>query len=270
VKDNDGNPIALIGVASDITDMKKSREELISAKDKAENANKLKTEFLAQMSHEIRSPMNVVLSFSSLIKDELAEVLTPELVDCFKAIDNSGRRLIRTVDLILNMSEAQMGTYEPTWSNVDLIADVIENIQLEYISLAKRKGLEFNYKTEVEEAVVLGDHNSLNQIFVNLVDNAIKYTNEGKVEIIVDRDNDDNLRVTVADTGIGISEEFKKNLFEPFMQEERGYSRRFEGNGLGLALVKKYCDMNKAEIRIESEKGKGSSFIVTFNSEVKN
>jgi len=270
VKDNDGNPIALIGVASDITDMKKSREELISAKDKAENANKLKTEFLAQMSHEIRSPMNVVLSFSSLIKDELAEVLTPELVDCFKAIDNSGRRLIRTVDLILNMSEAQMGTYEPTWSNVDLIADVIENIQLEYISLAKRKGLEFNYKTEVEEAVVLGDHNSLNQIFVNLVDNAIKYTNEGKVEIIVDRDNDDNLRVNVADTGIGISEEFKKNLFEPFMQEERGYSRRFEGNGLGLALVKKYCDMNKAEIRIESEKGKGSSFIVTFNSEVKN
>ncbi len=270
VKDNDGNPIALIGVASDITDMKKSREELISAKDKAENANKLKTEFLAQMSHEIRSPMNVTLSFASLIKDELAEVLTPELVDCFKAIDNSGRRLIRTVDLILNMSEAQMGTYEPTWSNVDLIADVIENIQLEYISLAKRKGLEFNYKTEVEEAVVLGDHNSLNQIFVNLVDNAIKYTNEGKVEIIVDRDNDDNLRVTVADTGIGISEEFKKNLFEPFMQEERGYSRRFEGNGLGLALVKKYCDMNKAEIRIESEKGKGSSFIVTFNSEVKN
>jgi len=270
VRDNDGKPLALIGVASDITDMKKQREELISAKDKAEKANKLKTEFLAQMSHEIRSPMNVVLSFSSLIKDELAEVLTSELVDCFKAIDNSGRRLIRTVDLILNMSEAQMGTYEPTWSNVNLIADVIENIQLEYVSLAKRKGLEFNYRTEVEEAVILGDHNSLNQIFVNLVDNAIKYTKEGKVEIIVDRDSYTNIRVIVADTGIGISEEFKKNIFEPFMQEERGYSRRFEGNGLGLALVKKYCDMNKAEIRIESEKGKGSSFIVTFNSEVKN
>ena len=264
------NRLAKHVLVKDITEKKKMIAELVSAKEKAEKANKLKTEFLAQMSHEIRSPINVTLSFASLIKDELAEVLTPELVDCFKAIDNSGRRLIRTVDLILNMSEAQMGTYEPTWSNVNLAADVIENIQLEFVSLAKRKGLEFNYRAEVEDTVVFGDHNSLNQIFVNLVDNAIKYTKEGKVEIIVNRDNDANLRVTVADTGIGISEEFKKNLFEPFMQEERGYSRRFEGNGLGLALVKKYCDMNKAEIRIESEKGKGSSFIVTFNSEVKN
>lgn len=269
VKDNDGNLIALIGVASDITEMKKSREDLVLAKENAEMANKLKSEFLAQMSHEIRSPMNVTLSFASLIKEELADVLTPELVDCFKAIDNSGRRLIRTVDLILNMSEAQMGTYEPTWSNVDLLTDVIKNIRLEYVNLAERKGLEFSYRTELKKAVVWGDHNSLNQIFVNLVDNAIKYTKDGKVEIIVDRDSSGNLQVTVADTGIGISEEFKQNIFEPFMQEERGYSRRFEGNGLGLALVKKYCLMNNAEIKLESVKGKGSSFIVTFNSEVK-
>ncbi len=266
VKDHNGIPIALIGVATDITETKKAREELVLAKERAEKANTLKTEFLAQMSHEIRSPMNVTLSFATLIRDELEESLTPELIECFKGIDYAGKRLIRTVDLILNMSEVQLGTYEPTWSDIDLVGDILDNVHIEYISLAKRKGLEFNFITSIKSAQVYADQNSLNQIFVNLVDNAIKYTNSGKVEIIVNTDDKNNYCVTIADTGIGISEDFKKNIFEPFMQEERGYSRRFEGNGLGLALVKKYCDMNNARINIESEKGKGSKFIVTFNS----
>ncbi|MBZ0201304.1 MAG: PAS domain S-box protein, partial [Ignavibacteriaceae bacterium] len=162
VKDHNGIPVALIGVATDITDTKKAHEELVLAKERAEKANTLKTEFLAQMSHEIRSPMNVTLSFASLIREELEEVLTPELIECFKGIDYAGKRLIRTVDLILNMSEVQLGTYEPTWSEIDLNADILERVRTEYISLAKRKGLEFNYIKSIPNARVYGDHNSLN------------------------------------------------------------------------------------------------------------
>jgi signal transduction histidine kinase len=99
-----------------------------------------------------------------------------------------------------------------------------------------------------------------------LIDNAIKYTDNGRVEVTIDRNNDGCIIVSVEDTGIGISDEFMKNIFKPFLQEESGYSRRYEGNGLGLALTKKYCELNNATINVESQKGAGSKFIITFKN----
>ena len=113
---------------------------------------------------------------------------------------------------------------------------------------------------------ILADEYSIMQIFANLIDNAIKYTKKGKVEILLTKNKSGNVMVEVKDTGIGMSKEFLPKIFEPFVQEEQGYSRSYEGNGLGLALTKRYCEINNAVIEVESEKNVGSTFRVIFKS----
>lgn len=264
-KDNNGNVAYFEGTIEDITTRKLAEEELIKAKEKAEQADKLKTNFLAQMSHEIRTPINVIVSFNNLIKDEVRDKIDPELYASFISVDLATKRIIRTIDLILNMSAIQSGTYEPTFKSINIKKDIIDNLILEYKLIAENKGLNFSVVYNTSLLDIYADEYSVTQIFSNLIDNAIKYTLKGLVEIIVDRDNESKLIVKVKDTGVGISEEFIPNLFKPFTQEEQGYTRRFEGSGLGLALVKKYCEINNAEISVESKKNEGSTFTVIFN-----
>ncbi|MCX6150329.1 MAG: ATP-binding protein [Ignavibacteriales bacterium] len=244
-------------------ELKKTNIELIAAKEKAEQSDKLKSEFLNQMSHEIRSPMNVVLSFSNLLREEMLEQITPDFLGYFDGIDSAGHRLIRTVDLILNVSEMQVGTYEPSFSEFDLLKEIIGKIINENMKIIEDKGLKFNFHSNLTEAVVFGDHYSIFQIFVNLIDNSIKYTKKGYISINVSK-NEQGINVSIEDTGIGISDEFMKMMYNPFMQEERGSSRRYDGNGLGLSLVKKYCDLNGINITVESEKGAGTKFTLVF------
>jgi len=127
----------------------------------------------------------------------------------------------------------------------------------------KEIGLILNKATE--NTYLLCDEYSVSQIFANLIDNALKYTKVGKVKIVLGRNANNNLFVDVSDTGIGMSEDFKAKLFKPFSQEETGYTRKFEGNGLGLALVKNYCQINNASIEVKSEKWKGTSFKIVFS-----
>lgn len=251
-------------VIHDISIRKKAEELLINAKVKAEQSDKLKTEFLAQMSHEIRSPINVIISFANLLKDGMGYNPPQEVNEYFSGIESAGKRLIRTIDLIINYSEMHVGTYTPTWENLDIGKDVIEPIKNEYVNIAQAKKININVEKKIPQAIVYGDRYSLCQIFCNLIDNAIKYTRKGHVEIVLDHGYQNDILVQVKDTGIGISNEFKSQMFEPFMQEDRGYSRRFEGNGLGLALVKKYCDLNNGMINIESKKGVGTNITVSL------
>ena len=141
---------------------------------------------------------------------------------------------------------------------------MISKLYEEFKFTAKQRGLELTFINTTETASILGDKYSLSQLFVNLIDNALKYTKEGKIEILVFNDEDGALSVDINDTGIGISEEFLPTLFKPFTQEEQGYTRKFEGNGLGLALVKKYCELNEAIIKVESAKNIGTKFNVKF------
>ncbi|MGA7722637.1 MAG: PAS domain S-box protein [Ignavibacteriaceae bacterium] len=255
-----------VAVKEDITEHKKILQDLIAAKEKAEQSDKLKTEFLAQMSHEIRTPMNAIISFTDLLRDDYFEKNTQELSDILNSISNAGKRIIRTVSLILNASEMQIGTYQPSFKRFNLEENLSEVIQSEYAALARQKGLQFEFVNNSPSPFVYGDEYSINQIFINLIDNAVKYTESGKVDVLIDRNKGNNITVTIADTGIGISEEYLPQIFKPFMQEERGYSRRFEGNGLGLSLVKKYCDLNGINISVESKKRIGTRFTITFNN----
>lgn len=262
-RDENGKPLKASGIHLDIDERKRAELEIKNAKEQAENANQLKSEFLAQISHEIRSPLNAVLNFSQLIKEEFKGKLKEELEVSFSGIESASKRVIRTIDLILNMSELQLGTYEVTKRKLDLTT-ILSNIRKEYLNLAKSKNLELRFISNYEKAEIYSDEYAVNQIFANLVDNAIKYTNKGYVEISLSKNENDNYSVKITDSGIGISQEYLPEIFEAFSQEERGYSRRFEGSGLGMSLVKKYCELINAEIHIESKRGKGATFTVVL------
>ncbi len=266
VRDGKGNITHFLAVKEDITAQKQITQELILAKERAEEADKLKSDFLAQMSHEIRTPLNVILSCTTLVRDELGGKVNDDIKSLFASIDASGKRLLRTINLILNMSALQSKSFYASTEVVDL-SSLINKLVLEFEKLASYKSLELIFSTLTERTQVIADEYIVSEILQNIIDNAIKYTYKGKVEIILYVNKGGYVCVDVKDTGIGISENFLPKLFVPFMQEESGYSRKYEGNGLGLALVKNYAGLIDAEIKVASEKGKGSVFTVVFKNE---
>jgi len=245
---------------------KEYREELIAARKEAEKSDRLKSEFLAQMSHEIRTPLNNILNFTSLIKEEVKEHLNEDLLTGFHTIKHASERLIRTIGLILNMSEIQTGSYRLNPTKFDLYSDILENLYDTFKQEANEKKLKFTLHNNAETTYIKADRYSTGQIFSNLIDNAIKFTPKGKVEIVVKNSEDKKVIVKVIDTGVGISKEYLPNLFNPFSQEQQGYTRKFDGNGLGLTLSKQYCNLNNAQIDVSSKKDVGSIFTVKFNA----
>ncbi len=248
-------------------ELEKSERELLIAKEKAERSDMLKSEFLAQMSHEIRTPINSILNFSNLLKSEMADKISDELHEGFSIIESGSKRLIRTVDSILNMSQIQTNSFEIFPTDID-INQILHNLKMEFDSFAQQKNLELKFVNKSSRNRLYGDEYTITQLFANLIDNSIKYTQSGFVSVELSSDENDNIIVKVIDSGVGMSEEFQKSLFEPFSQEETGYTRKFEGTGLGLALVKKYCELNNADISLTSEKGKGTTFTIVFYSKV--
>jgi len=162
------------------------------------------------------------------------------------------------------MSEISTGTYEYSESEFDIYDGILSTIYNEYKSKINEDKIKYNLECSSEKRIVLADKYSVYQIFTQIIDNAANYTEKGEITIsVMDVDNG-KIAISVSDTGIGISDEYLPNIYMPFTQEEQGYSRRFEGNGLGLSLVKKYCDLNHAEIDIQSKKGEGTTVTVIF------
>ncbi|MCB0745273.1 MAG: PAS domain-containing sensor histidine kinase, partial [Ignavibacteriae bacterium] len=247
----------------DISERKQDAELLIKAKEKAEQSDKLKSDFLAGMSHEIRTPINTILNFVSLIKSDLGDNTSEDINSSFEMIDNGSRRLIRTIDSIINMSQLQAGAYELNMELLSLVDNILNPLYKEFKRAADQKNLNLTINNLAGSTNLVADEYTITQLFINLIDNAIKYTKAGSITINIDS-VDDRLIVKIIDTGIGISSEFLPTLFDPFLQEEMGYTRSYEGNGLGLALVKKYLELNNGTIEVESKKGVGSTFTVTF------
>lgn len=258
-----------LAIQRDITERKKAEEllkknfiELETAKEQAEKADKLKTEFLAQMSHEIRTPINNIVSYNSLLKSELFEKADDDIKYAFDVTERASRRLIRTIDLILNMSELQTNTYSPFYRQISVV-NILEQQSKEFAFAADKKGVKLRLENCADEGTIFGDEYTVTEILQNLIDNAVKYTKEGTILIKVN-ENESKLFISIIDTGVGISGEYLPNLFTPFSQEYSGYTRPFDGNGLGLAITKKYIEINKGKINFQSEKGKGTSVTVEF------
>jgi PAS domain S-box-containing protein len=257
---------AVQGIYRDITERKRAEEQLIKAKKDAEMSDRLKTEFLAQMSHEIRTPLNNILTYTSILKDEFEDKLPPGLETAFAVINSSSQRLVRTIELILNLSRIQTGNFDTHFKEFDINKDLLEDLTYEFYFRAKLKNIALHYQNKAKKTRIIADHYSIEQIFLNLIDNAIKYTSEGEIKIEVTNNKENTVCVSVSDTGIGISSDFLPHLFNLFSQEDMGITRNFEGTGLGLALVKKYVEINNAAIKVESAKGKGSKFTLIFTA----
>jgi signal transduction histidine kinase len=247
-----------------LKEIQKTNKELLKAKEQAELSDKLKTQFLAQMSHEIRTPINIIINFLQILKEESQGKDGKDIEEYFEVINSASQRITRTIDLILNMSDVHVGTYNPDFTCFDL-NDIAEKINLDFRLIANQKKLGFSVIKNVESAEIKADKYAIYQVINNLVDNAIKFTEKGKVELTVDKNSDGKPLVIVSDTGIGISEDYLPNLFNPFSQEVQGYTKKYDGNGLGLALAKKYCDLNNAKLEVISKKGEGSTFSILFN-----
>jgi PAS domain S-box-containing protein len=271
IYDEENNPKQCILQVLDITEIIKVQQELEVALEKANESNSLKNAFLAQMSHEIRTPLNVILPAIPILIDTIGEKNNDSLT-ILNSVGSAGKRLQRTIDMILEMSKVQSGNYTPDYKQIDVVED-LRNILNDFKSLADDKGLTLEFNNYSTNSFIKADKYTVENIFQNLLDNAIKYTNKGFVRVVIEDILDGGIQVIVKDSGIGMNEEFIDNIFMPFSQEDVGQKREYEGTGLGLALVKKYSELNNAKVGVYSKKGAGSTFWVIFTrdaSQVKN
>ncbi|MDH7605060.1 MAG: PAS domain-containing sensor histidine kinase [Melioribacter sp.] len=264
VKDSNGNIIYYEGIVQNITEKKKAEELLIETEIKNKKLENLKAEFLATISHEIRTPINIIVNLSQMLKNDLDKSKNEELIESTHIIENESLRIQRTIDLILEIAQLTADTYDSKPEVLNLYNDILKDMIEKYQPIANKKGLDFLFVSNCENPLILADKHSCKQIFSQLIENAIKYTSEGRVEVLFYNNSKEEPTIEIKDTGIGIDKEFIPYLFSTFSQEDNSYSRMFEGTGLGLAIVKKHCDLNNAEINVRSKKGFGSSFIVTF------
>lgn len=236
--------------------------DLEDARDAALEASRLKSAFLANVSHEIRTPLNIILGYSGLIADHLRELDRPadELVD---PIRRASLRLTETIDGILDISKIETRTFQLEPRAVAL-APLIERQVTELDVLASNRGIRLSCSIAEPTAAVMFDEYCLSHALMNLVRNALKFTVRGEVSVRLYRADSGELAIDVSDTGIGIDPGYLPHLFQPFSQEDPSYTRGFEGSGLGLALAKRYVELNGARISAVSQKGQGSVFTICF------
>ncbi|HEX7072196.1 MAG TPA: PAS domain S-box protein [Rhodothermales bacterium] len=258
-RDRNNLPIGTLTVARDITERKEYERNLIAAKDEAEEMNRLKTAFLANMSHEIRTPLTSIIGFAEVLSEEAAE----NEREFASLIRNSGRRLMETLNSVLDLAQLESEALKLDPVPIDVMEPVRDTLEL-FKAQAEDRGLYLEAEADQPGPVTARlDRVGLSRILINLVSNAVKFTHQGGVRIYV-RTEENHVHITVKDTGVGISREFLPHLFDEFKQESSGLSRNYEGSGLGLTITKRLVELMDGAIDVESEKGKGTVFVVTF------
>ena len=247
-------------------DTQKLNDKLEIALKKAENASLAKTNFLNNMSHDIRTPMNVILGYNQLMKESLTD---PKLLDYQKKIEQSGKLLLSIINNVLDMARIESGKMEID-ENVEKMGDILEEIAGVFASDAKEKNIQIKSEMHVTHKSVVCDGTKVREIMLNLVSNALKYTPAGgtvtiKVqELPGDKDGYIKIKTEVADTGIGMSKEYIPIMFDSFSRERNTTIGKIGGTGLGMSIVKRLVDMMGGTIEVNSELGKGSCFTVTL------
>lgn len=242
--------------------LKTKAEELALQKEKAEESTKLKSQFLASMSHELRTPMNSILGLTELILEKAP--LSGKNKERLEVVLKSGKRLMSLINDILDLSKIEVGKMEIRDEDV-LLEEIIEEVLSTVTPLALEKGLSFNVQRKCNTRIIINtDRGRVTQVLINLLGNAIKFTEKGKVELIVSFTADRMLKLSVVDSGIGISAENQILIFEEFRQLDGTTTRKYSGTGLGLAICKKIIDLLGGKIWVDSFEGRGSTFSFTI------
>jgi PAS domain S-box-containing protein len=259
--------------ALDITEKKRSEKELVEANQKLEQSladlkamSKVREDFLSIVSHEIRTPLNSVVGLSNLL---LRRTPREDQLAIIKTLKHSGDNLLYLVNDILDYSKIQAGKLELEYTECN-VAECMNHLQVSFAETARQQGLEYNVIVDPDiPARIMADVTRLNQVFNNLIGNAIKFTSHGYVEFRAalksEQSDTCTITFTVKDTGIGIHPDKLSHIFEPFQQSEADISRKYGGTGLGLSIVKALVELLKGEIRVESDPGKGTTFYVTLS-----
>lgn len=287
VLDPQGQVVEILSIGTDITARKQIEEELREtqtnlerrvahrtaelavAKDRAEAADRLKSAFLATMSHELRTPLNSIIGFTGILLQGLAGPLNPEQHKQLEMVQGSGRHLLALINDVLDISKIEAGQLEVASEGFDLRASITKMVGI-VSPLAEKKNLALRMELAPEIRTIKSDRRRIEQVLLNLLNNAIKFTERGEVvlqaERIPEKDSSSpsTVLISIIDTGIGIKSEDLHKLFQPFRQVSNGLSRNHEGTGLGLAICRRLLDLMGGEIRVESEWGKGSRFYVTL------
>ena len=248
------------GQFSDITLRKQSEMELINAKERAEESDRLKSAFLANMSHEIRTPMNAIIGFTQLLADP--NIASNKKEEFIKIVIHNGQTLIRLIDDIIDIARIEAGQLNINIAecHLNVLLPELQKQFLEILQTVGKKNIDIILDIPSEKIICYTDAFRLRQILSNLIDNAIKFTNEGYIEIGLRKTDDNKLLFFVRDTGIGIPEDKRKLVFDRFRQLEEADTRSYGGTGLGLTISQNLVRMLNGEIHVDSKPGEGSTF----------
>ena len=278
IYDKMNQPVSLVGVSRDITEHKREEDELLlyrdhledlvkqrtaeleREKEHAQSADRLKSAFLATMSHELRTPLNSIIGFTGILMQERPGPLNVEQKKQLGMAQQSARHLLTLINDILDISKIEAGQLKTNLEPFNL-PEVIYKVMETNKPFADKKGLQMNVSIAADVNEILSDKLRIQQILLNLVNNAVKFTEVGSVSVDCFR-KDNIVIVKVIDSGMGIEKDQMNILFKPFMQIDTGLTRKYEGTGLGLSICKKLLDLLNGSVEIESEIGKGSTFIV--------
>ena len=253
-------PAVFIAIATDITKRKQYEAGLIEAKERAEEASRIKSAVVANMSHEVRTPLTAIIGFSEVLEEEIRDEQKRRFAS---RIQQSSKRLLATLNSVLHLSRLEAERQPLTHVTVDAV-DVIREVTSAYAAQAQKKQVGLSAHTPAS-CRLLSDVDMLSRILTNLVSNAIKFTPAGgSVDVHAERPDASTVRFIVADTGIGMSTAFQRRMFEAFEQESTGTDRQHEGSGLGLTIVKRLVDLLGGTLDVRSQKGEGSAFSVTL------
>jgi len=236
--------------------------ELAAAMEKAQAADRIKSAFLATMSHELRTPLNSIIGFTGIMLQELAGPLNAEQRKQMTMVQNSSRHLLALINDVLDISKIEAGQLELSLTTFELRPSIEKMVSL-VSPMAEKKGIDLKLEITDDIGTANTDQRRLEQVILNLLNNAVKFTEKGYVRIIC-RTEDDHYLLTVSDTGIGMHPEELSDIFQPFHQIDTGLSRKHEGTGLGLSICKKLSDLMGGTIAVESRWGQGSTFTVRF------
>ncbi len=264
VKAEFGGRDLILALARDITARKRYEEAITEARDKALESNRLKSELLAKVSHELRTPLGAILGYAELIQDGIFGEIQEPQAEALSEIIDSTNYLTVLVKELLDQAQLETGKVQIE-TELFLVQDLVKQADAQMRVLAQPKNLDliFNIADDVPQTLV-GDQNRLHQILINLVGNAIKFTDEGRIEVKIYCPDVDHWSIAVSDTGQGIPPEAQTYIFEPFRQVDGTITRETVGTGLGLSIVKQFTSLMGGEISLESTINQGSTFIITL------